>query len=219
VGKVNNALVFEPGQAVVVPDHAALDFVADQDFSIDAWVKEDYDWADFDSPIVSKIGDFTPISPGYRFFMTAGPPERVALDLSNGTSHVRYTSVAGIPFGDQEWHHVAVTVDRDQADGIRFYYDGQLADSHDPTALNVDLSNALPLYIGSDPIGDAPPPGYRLDEIEIFRRVLTPEEVFALYQADYKGKCRPGLTFRDLGGSFVAPVPPYPPVLPQIRVQ
>lgn len=59
---------------------------------------------------------------------------------SRDATCTNYTS--DVRVNDGEWHTVAITVDRDQKDGLRFYVDGVLRDVMDPT----DRPNSLSLF-------------------------------------------------------------------------
>ena len=191
-GKVQGALRFLPEETVTVADDPMLDFGPAQDFSIDAWVMKGGGVVHFPAPIASKIGNTDPYSaPGYHFYLTQGPPERIALDLFDGVTLLHFESPVGII--DQDWHHVAVTVYRGPGGG-RFYLDGQIVGEFDAALLALaDLSNDRPLYLGNVPFNPGPLHGYRLDEVEVFRSALTPNEVLTIFQADVVGKCRSGI--------------------------
>src|SRR5262249_33518837 len=86
------------------------------------------------------------------------------------------------------WNHVAVTVDRSQANGVTFYVNGIAGGGGAQGAGNTD--NAAPLWIGRSRL--SPPAGFAEvahDEIEIFNRVLTPLAVQV--SAGAARKCQP----------------------------
>jgi len=65
---------------------------------------------------------------------------------------VRSISPAGSPsVADGQWHHVAVTVDRDVAIGGRLFVDGQAVMTFDPTPASGDANNTADLLIGRSP--------------------------------------------------------------------
>jgi hypothetical protein len=78
---------------------------------------------------------------------------------------------------------VAVTVDRDDPRGGVLYVDGAVVFVFDPTIRALSLDNAAPLIIGYNPDGNTFWNG-DVDEVEIFKRALTPLEVHALFKAD-----------------------------------
>ena len=76
---------------------------------------------------------------------------------------------------DGRWHHVTLTVDKDQNDGMRIFVDGDIAGSADATGVH-DLSTPYDLTIGSKE-------GWFdgcIDDVRIYDRALTDTEVGAL---------------------------------------
>jgi hypothetical protein len=92
------------------------------------------------------------------------------------------------------WVHVTITVDR--TGPVEVYLDGTWAASFSAPSDTISISSFRPVVIGGtyiDTSGAAAPAavarGY-LDEIEIFHRVLTPDEVMDI-ASPTKGKCKP----------------------------
>jgi len=189
-GKASRALRFDGvNDSATVADHGALDFGAvttgmpgSGDLSIDAWVRTCVETG------VQPIVDKRAVSPvtGYAFYIQSGA---LSLQLADGTT-TDYVSVSSI--ADGNWHHVAVTVDRDNSNGITFYVDGQpVAGAFDPTSHSGSLANSAALRIGqSHPIPMVTHLEGAIDELEIFGRVLSPWEVESLYSAQNAGKCK-----------------------------
>jgi hypothetical protein len=111
-------------------------------------------------------------------------------EMADGTNSLVCIGSANV--ADDHWRFVAVTVDRDQPDGIRLYVDGVIDQTCNPTAVTGSLVHADPMYFAGNP---TLPPGTQifwkgqLDEIEIFRRALTTAEVESLFGAGSLGKC------------------------------
>ena len=94
---------------------------------------------------------------------------------------------------DGNFHHVAVTVDRDNPDGGKLYVDG-VPYYFDPTENVGDLSNEEPLRIGVHPDISY---GYFkgiIDEPAIYSRALSQSEILAIYNAGAAGKNNPNCT-------------------------
>jgi hypothetical protein len=194
-GKVAGALFFDGvDDYVEVPDNDVLDFGQGQDFSIDAWIRTKK--ANGIQTIVDKrYEDGSADTKGYSFYLYNG---KLGLQLatgdgtwacgSAGKSCTNYIS-SGTNLADGKWHHVAVTIDRDN-EGI-FYVDGLSDDTFNPTFRIGDLSNDQPLTIGrnTNTIASSHFQG-NIDEVEIFKRVLKADEVHALWFADKHGKCK-----------------------------
>ena len=134
---------------------------------------------------------------GYDLFLEGGVLSFQMADVLAVNSFNNFS--AGPDLRDGNFHHVAVTVQRNSTSGGRFYIDGQLAGTFDPTVCPGDLSNA-----GSLLIGDHPTPGFQasyhgiIDELSLYRRALTSNEISAIYNAGSSGKCLtpvpPGIT-------------------------
>jgi hypothetical protein len=129
---------------------------------------------------------------GYHLFAYTGS---LGLQLADGLGkgYSNYLSPVLTPdLTDGNWHHVAVTVSRTSHSGIRWYHNSVLVGISDPTDRLGSLENNSPLRIGSR---TAAPPlsGWfagDLDELDIFNRALTPQEVASIFNAGALGKCR-----------------------------
>lgn len=139
------------------------------DLSIDLWIKTT------DTGNVTTIVDKRSSSAGqyygYLFFLYKGC---LALQLADGgwTNYVAGTA-GGTNFAgfvaDGKWHLVAVTVDRDDPQGVRWYIDGvEVGTRRNPSSCQGNLDNSAPFYIGRQANGsyiDA-----TMEEIEVFNR-------------------------------------------------
>ena len=212
VGAVGNARRFNDGDYFTVPHSPQID-PGNGPFSIDAWIRVPHGSPFFGGMIVSKTQLYDPFS-------------RVGFDLYvNGLGHLAFSMYDGPLGGDEEdfeyvgtdvsddcWHHVAVTVQRRNLNGVKLYVDG--VPHTFPTALNATLGNTNMLYVASSSEGGGGGSFLRgsIDEVEFFRRALTPVEVDRIYRAGSAGKCRttcyvPSITrFCRLDGSVVVPV-------------
>ncbi len=188
-GVVDDALDFDGSNDYVqVPDHWTLD-AGTGDFSIDLWIKTS------DTGHVTTILDKRSSSAGqyygYLFFLYKG---YLALQLADGgwTNYVAGSSSSSISNGfvaDGQWHLVAVTVDRNDSQGIRWYIDGnEVGTRRNPTGRQGNLDNSAPVRIARQSGGsylDA-----TMDEIEFFKRELSASEVQTLFGAGSAGKCK-----------------------------
>jgi len=202
-GKVSGALCFNGSGHVDVPTYAAIT-IGSNNFSLDAWVKH----APGSFPTEVLVDKRTSVSStvrGYSLFLSNG---QLGLQLADGT-FANYLSSGTVPF-DNQWHHVAVTVDRSNSSGGRFYLDGQpLGTPFDPTAHGGNLSTGAPFRIGARSFGPGGDLHACIDEVEAFRRVLNAAEVFGLYHAGSIGKCKLSCTLpfaRFCGAAATTPV-------------
>jgi hypothetical protein len=193
-GHVDAGRLFDGSGLVVVPSSPSLDPLAG-DFSIDAWVRP---VSDGYLPIVTKVYAPADAPLGYGLVLDG-------LKASFYASNDEGTITASVPEplpSDGEWHFVAVTVSRGSETGGRLYVDGVLEHIFDTVPLSGTLQTDAELHIAEQPaFGRGLSRWFfvgALDEIEIFQRVLAPEEIQSLYMAGESGKCgkpdRPGPT-------------------------
>ncbi len=188
-GKVLGGLQFDGiNDYIEVPDNSELNF-GTGNFSIDAWVKVQANDSLGQLTIVNKIQ--FPLNRGYSLYLSNG---EVRLILS-ASSYMFY--ISSVHVADGNWHHIAVTVDRTDPSGIKFYKNGIMLSSSDPTTNPGTITAISPLRIGtlSFTVGDMFKGS--LDEIEMFNRVLTNAEIVSIFAADSSGKCKPLTDVRE----------------------
>ncbi len=185
-GRVGQALSFDAvDDRVVVANHGLID-IATGDFTIDAWIRTPA----FTStrPIVDKRANVGGQTFGYslyvRFNSSAGT-YHVGVQLADGTS-TNYESPP-VPYVPGTWHFVAARVDRDGTSHLVF--DGAsypFAPGHQGP-----LTNTSSLQVGRNCPGQL---DFRfsgeIDEVEVFRRALSVDELRDLWRAGSEGKCK-----------------------------
>ena len=183
-GKVAGALSFNGSNSVDVPDHSELNF-GTGDMSIDVWLRT------VDSlgtqTILDKRTGVAPNLTGYSLYLLDGKP---GLQLADG-AFTNWTSTAFI--ADGSWHHVAISVDRDNPSGLPFYVDGSLVSTFNPTTRSGSLTNTAPFVMARNLISPGYPFVGTLDEVELFSRALDSLEVRNIWAAGSAGKCKPTL--------------------------
>ena len=194
-GKVNGALSFDGVDDYVdVNDHPTLNF-GTGNFSVDTWIRTSD--ANGVKLIVDKRLEATSLVQGYSLFLSNG---LLAFQLADGpgsTTCSNLPSSACTNYGstafvaDGNWHHLTVTVNRANTNGGRFYVDGALVGTFDPTVRPGSLTNPNPLRMASRSSSVTGLLRGVLDEVELFPRVLTPAEIQSIFLADTLGKCRP----------------------------
>ena len=155
------------------PDDDSLNFGADTDFSMVAWIK-------VDKPPELDGGQSTIVSKG-----DGGGNSRILWKIT--TTHVSVTiedaKNAGIHFlsdgevTDGKWHHVLFICDR--SDATRLYIDGKL-DGEGGKSKDTDVTTESRMYIGASVrIGEATRRYFEglIDEVGIYNRTLTEDEV------------------------------------------
>ncbi|HEX7832124.1 MAG TPA: LamG-like jellyroll fold domain-containing protein [Thermoanaerobaculia bacterium] len=155
-GIVGGAATLDGTGRLSVTNHAELNF-GTGDLTIDAWVRTTQNSV---APIVDKRTD-DPI--GYLLFLYNGRPgfqlaDRAlsfdcrAYDLKAACTN--YVAPNAFKVNDGQWHHVAVTVDRDEANGGKLFVDGAIALTFDPRDRPFSIDNDERLVIGRDRLGD-----------------------------------------------------------------
>ncbi len=191
-GEVAGALLFNgTNDYLEAPDQTYLNIGANQDLSIDTWVKI----SSVNQGVVSLVDkrESTSIQ-GYQFFLYN---DRLGLQLANNNNYTNYVSATVVP-ADNNWHLVAVTVNRSSSScGTAcgtWYLDGAAVGTFDSSAYNnLSLnSGGVPLLIGTQESGLGGQEFLKggLDELEIFNRALNPTEVQSLFNAGSAGKCK-----------------------------
>lgn len=201
-GKVAGARCFDgQNDFATASDHPEINFLGDcrndaaEPISIDAWVKTTSSGLQVILDKREKRG--LNFLRGYSLFIENG---KLGFQMATGTGHFvcnlpnaacsNYVSPASVLLNDGQWHFIAVTVSRCRGAVGRMYVDGNLVHTFTPRV--GDLSNRAPLLIGrSYPV---PVVNYFrgcLDELEIFKGVLSKAELDAIYQAGSSGKCKP----------------------------
>ncbi len=202
-GKVGGALSFDGANAYVAvrDDSGTLSFGGPTDnFSIDAWIKVAPEDKSGLRPIVDKRVQMGNRVWGYAFFLSSG---RLGFQLANGaadnsncdsgppsptSSCTNY--ISNVDIADGGWRHVAVTVQRQGKAQVDLYVNGS------PTFTGVtragNATNNAALLIGRGyPLAI---PSYfkgAIDELKMFSRALTPDEIKANFAAESGGECEP----------------------------
>ncbi|MBI3123918.1 MAG: carboxypeptidase regulatory-like domain-containing protein, partial [Ignavibacteriales bacterium] len=203
-GKVLGALQFDGvDDYVEVADHSELNF-GTGNFSFDGWIKttENLGVVILIDKRVEIPGLITAFK-GYSIFLNDG---KLSLQLANGVLINSYTNFSSPDLvADGNWHHIAITVSRTNTQGIIFYLDGEQIQFGNPTGYQGSLTNTFPLRIGCQSFtgifsGINKFKGI-LDEIELFNRVLTQEEIISLFNAGSSGKCKPNSNGGSVSGN------------------
>ena len=93
-----------------------------------------------------------------------------------------------------QWHHIAITVDRDSATGGKAYVDGAPTVTFNPTARSGNLTNTQPFLIGRHETAAIANFIGEIDEVELFNTVVSATDIANIYNAGSTGKCPPGPT-------------------------
>ncbi|MBD2043210.1 LamG domain-containing protein [Microcoleus sp. FACHB-672] len=162
--------------------------VAEEDFSVCAWIRTGDSGI---SKIIDKRIEDSGTIQGWSFFIYQS---RINLQLADGKLIAGNTwfnyaysreHLAPLPIvSDNQWHHLAVTINRDELDGGRWYVDGvEVGQRFNPTNKQGSLSTHIPLTIGQR--SDSSGGGFRgnIGDIRLYKRAIPAEEVRAIYQS------------------------------------
>lgn len=188
IGKVAGALQFNGTNSNAQAPSTSFNNLGTSDLSIDAWVRI-ANTADYSGvvAITDKRDQYPNPLRGYHFFLYDG---KIGVQLADSAGYSNYISTTAVP-ADNQWHLIAVTVQRNSPTGGVWYLDGLPIDSpFNPTAHSGSLNSSAGLSVGTLNGGGVSYFKGGLDELEIFNRALAPNEVLSLMQAGSAGKCK-----------------------------
>lgn len=192
-GTLHNGATFEPGKVGAafrldgVDDYVDVgDIDLPVTFTIDAWVNP----ASLSSgPIVISSNN------GSYYLQIGGAGELRARVVNAATDETQYQTGGGV-VSTGTWQHITVTYDGNAGanEKFLFYVNG----------INVPATASVSADNGGTPVDSAtttriglgPVANYfngLIDEVEIFSRVLSGEEVGTIYDAGSGGKCKPAV--------------------------
>ncbi|MFZ0829018.1 MAG: LamG-like jellyroll fold domain-containing protein [Verrucomicrobiia bacterium] len=176
---------------IIVPDAPELNFGPNQDFSIEVWIQplaNPGNWQDVMSIVDKRIAPDTITQLGYELNLQGGV---LTFQMADVLAPFSWNNFSGGPdLRDGQFHHVAVTVQRNSTSGGRLYIDGQVVLTFDPTVCPGDLSNPGPLRIGNHATLYLSAFYHGLiDELSLYHRALSSNEVVSIYNAGSAGKC------------------------------
>ncbi|MCX6874934.1 MAG: LamG domain-containing protein [Verrucomicrobia bacterium] len=188
-GLVNQSLQFHGGtDSVIVPDSPSLQ-IASQ-FTIQAWINPATYGDEPGSPpgraIASKVGGAGGNN-GYQFYLSSGRPG--GQFNSPGAVWPSQWIDAPAPVPLNTWSHVVWTYDQSV---MRLFVNGAEVASKVIGAHPIATTSAN-LRISRDDNGNTPFSG-SIDELAIFNRALSANEIAALYAAGSAGMCKPAVT-------------------------
>lgn len=180
-GPVGNAFAFDgTDDYVIVPEDGSLDL--QEELTISFWFRLDGTSDDNAYPRAVSKGQSTTQNGAYGVFIEDGNgvPDRIGLRFhdENDTKYdIENRSLDR--YDDDQWHHVAATYSNPDDTG-RLYFDNRMA-------ADVTISGDVSIRTTDDNLrlgdgnGDRHLNG-RLDEVRIYKRALSSEEVTELYE-------------------------------------
>ncbi len=171
-GRYNSAVGFDgTNDWIEIPDDASLDDM-DQ-FTFEAWILDTAN-DELARGIASKRVDSTNNRAWSIFLFT---DREIYFDI--GTER----DSSGVAVTANEWTHLAVTFDGSLPSGERkkFYYNGELVGTADSTATTISRESVADMYIGILNANYGESWQGMIDEVNIYDRALSPEEVSMSY--------------------------------------
>ena len=177
-GMVGQAFSFNGGGAVVeVPDAPSLNFNTNAPISVDLWA-----FRTGTNPVMHLIGKREGCGDiGLNYQMAFNNTSGEGLGFGAGPGREVAT---GIDLPLNTWAHLAGTFD---GTTYRFYINGQLVATSEGT---LGEPTTAPFLIGGSGGCTHEPFVGLIDEVELFNRALSAEEVAAIFNAGSAGKCK-----------------------------
>lgn len=199
-GKVKQAFSFDhlQHQYVSIPHSAALDL--SNALTIDAWVMKKGDCEPLNCWLVAKgNSDFSYDTQNGRYgiFISDAsywsPERNNRVGLSFNTGSWEDVVMGTTLIRNDVWYHVAGTWDGSTA---KVYVNGKLENSVPKTGTILPTTGRGSLSIGAQIFGDwylpyGEPFNGLIDEVEIYNKALSANEIRALYLSGAAGKCKP----------------------------
>ena len=165
------------------PAGGELDFGDTDDFTITGWFNRDTFTTD--DTIIAKRNGIAASDTGYIIYIDDST-DRLTVEVSDGSDE--YFFDARTELTSSGWYHFAVIWDQDSAANTKIYIDGAVSEgSVSGTIGNVGgLANSLSLNTASESDAGNPLDG-KLDDIRIYNRVLSSNEIDVLYEGNNPG--------------------------------
>ncbi|MBN1551130.1 LamG domain-containing protein [bacterium] len=157
-----------------VTDNSAIDFGTD-DFTISFRIKPTYSSSRTWRYIMDKREYSSGTMTGYCVRLKQNS---IALGLASGSGTAIYSCSMGTALYDGDWHTVTITVDRDDVSGLKFYFDGNLKGTSNPTDMNYNISNSSDLFVGTSGSIASGFNGY-VDRIRLYSQVVPHYVIFS----------------------------------------
>jgi hypothetical protein len=188
-GLDNSAYYFDgDGDYFRLGEQGDFDFVANQNFSISTWIKPYGEQVSYAGIITNGVGSDN--VPGWRLSYLNGD---FYFMIGNGTTRTGVTT-GNTNQPTNEWINVLVTAERDGL--AKLFVNGVFQRSVDISDYNVDLASGVyseaGTWYGHDFNG-------AMDDIRIFNRALSTEEVSMLYEAEKPSAVINNILYNTIG--------------------
>ena len=150
------------------------------DFSLAFWMKTTNHGAN-NGTILSNKNYLSGSNRGWAFGNFNNASDRDIRMNFSGTGNNR-VELKGIPANDDNWHHVAGTVDRDG--DMTVYVDGQKFSSTTMSSHTGTVDTDLNFILGADGRACYGMKDCLIDELRVYKKALSPSTVRTLYEAE-----------------------------------
>ena len=184
-GNASAQFVWNSGVNQGETTETAMDFAAGvTEMTMSVWFKNNFSGQGY-------VAGFAEAASDGRYVFSIYSPDAYNLavytktDMGDGTS--RQINLTGIQLDtttDWEWHHLVQVWNGDEK-RVDFYIDGQLAGTKTDPAAGSTIVVPDGFYLGRDVPGNTRNLGGFIDEVSLFDKALTAEEVFELYDSAY----------------------------------
>ncbi len=176
LGQVGSALMFDGNKYITMGDLDALDFGADDSFTVSAWVKLDNSIRNYKA-ILGKAKASS--MDGYTLRYNTDGNFGMMIESSDGDKEINV--IANGDYRDEKWHLVTGIINRvDNTNTI--YVDGFKKNSADISQVG-SLSNSVHFNIGALENNSIFFNGF-MDEVRVYDRALSNNEVIQLYNQE-----------------------------------
>lgn len=169
-GKNNSGLYFDGIDDNIDfgdPANSLLDFGTNLDFSITGWIKTN---SGLKQAIISKGLNTSGAGTGWAIYKDSDG--QLSMDINVSTLN---TFVFPSNLNDDNWHHFAITLDRDST--ITGYIDGIQEASYDISSITGSMNNVSNLYIGRFLTSTSNMLNGTIDEVKFYGYALSPNQV------------------------------------------
>ncbi len=169
-GKVGNAILFtaDSNDKIAIDSNSALNFGANTDFTVAVWIKTT------NSNRQDITGKDASEAAHWEIFILSN---RLGAFIDDGANTVLSTD-DGANINDGQWHHVAVTFDRDGL--MTRYIDGVAYGTADAISSVGDIDNNGSQYIGTRSAGASDFFDGDMDDLRIYNVALTQSQIAGL---------------------------------------
>ena len=182
-GASNSAYSFDGVDDYMTVQNSSSINMGTSDFTISFWVKPTYVASGTQTIFDKRMN--TPRWGGYLVYLNqanyvcmqlAGPY------LRNGILYYGYSNYySTTPLLYNTWQLVTITISRNSTSGMSFYCNASLINSTDPTGYTLSIDSTVNAVIGGISCGTYISLKSSIDDLRIYKRVLTQTEITALY--------------------------------------